>query len=141
MGRRPGKKAPERRGHLDRWEVADDVDMVSIIEEGGEGFGIDATVDTACAALSRKLNERPLRPMRTEMSVYNRVRRMAVKKDVSIYQFLGLSEIPQPLGGAASGPAGEDRQTSGSGTGDVAENDIAVSTVVDASAANVVSGE
>lgn len=90
VGRRPGKKAPPRRKTLDRWEVEDDMDLLQFIEEGGEGFGPMGTVESSCASLSRSLNTRPGRAMRTDMSVYNRVRRLAMKEGVSIYEFLGL---------------------------------------------------
>lgn len=92
VGRRPGKKAPPRRKTLDRWEVDDDMDLLQFIEEGGEGFGPMGTVESSCASLSRSLNVRPGRAMRTDMSVYNRVRRLAMKEGVSIYEFLGLLE-------------------------------------------------
>lgn len=92
MGHRPGKKAPPRRRHLDRWEVQDDLDLLEAINAGGEGFGEDGTVESACASLSRTLNARPLRPVRTDMSVYNRVRRLALRKGMSIFEFLGIQE-------------------------------------------------
>lgn len=112
VGRRPGKKAPPRRKTLDRWEVEDDMDLLQFIEEGGEGFGAMGTVESSCASLSKSLNTRPGRAMRTDMSVYNRVRRLAMKEGVSIYEFLGLLDatlandtIPAAVAsGAASEP-------------------------------------
>lgn len=93
MGRRPGKKAPPRRKHMDRWEVQDDLDLLEAIEKGGEGFGVDGTVDSACAAISKTLNSRPHCPIRTEMSVYNRVRRLCIRKNMTIYDFLGIPDL------------------------------------------------
>jgi hypothetical protein len=92
MGRRPGKKAPPRGKNLHRWEVQDDLDLLEAIEAAGEGFGPTGTVDSACASLSRTLNARPLCPVRTDMSVYNRVRRLSMRKNMTIYDFLGLPE-------------------------------------------------
>jgi hypothetical protein len=92
MGRRPGKKAPPRGKNLHRWEVQDDLDLLEAIDAGGEGFGPTGTVDSACASLSRTLNARPHCPVRTDMSVYNRVRRLSMRKNMTIYDFLGLPE-------------------------------------------------